>query len=169
MSSAIIVNKLNHAFDGNTVLNSVTFEVAAGRFFIIIGPNGSGKTTLLKLLTGLLQVQTGDIALMGRSLKEYRVRELARQIAYERDVGHVWVTEYAYLACQPGGLDAQLRYMREVEEFFRGYVAMWAWFQAFSYHTEKWAFPRECDTDLYDLPNRRLTQLGRAYKGLARQ
>jgi iron complex transport system ATP-binding protein len=82
MTSAISVNKLNHTFSGDPVLNNVSFDIAPGHFFIIIGPNGSGKTTLLKLLAGLLPIQTGRITLLERSLNAYKARELARRIAY---------------------------------------------------------------------------------------
>lgn len=82
MPPAIAVQQLDYAFDGNPVLNHVTFDVAAGQFFIIIGPNGSGKTTLLKLLTGLLPLPDANITLLNRSLKAYSARALARKIAY---------------------------------------------------------------------------------------
>jgi iron complex transport system ATP-binding protein len=89
MSAALTVTNLNHAFDGNPVLSDVTFDVSTGHFFIIIGPNGSGKTTLLKLLTGLLPVQAGNIALLDRSLKAYNARALACKIAYVPQNGPV--------------------------------------------------------------------------------
>ncbi len=82
MRLAITVQNLNYAFNGNPVLQDITFEVPQGRFFIIIGPNGSGKTTLLKLLTSLLPLQAGQIALQDRSLTDFRTKVLAQRIAY---------------------------------------------------------------------------------------
>ena len=82
MDSAIIVKNLSHAFDSRPVLQDVAFEVAAGQFFIIIGPNGSGKTTLLKLLVGLLPLKRGRIELLGNSITRYSARSLAQRIAY---------------------------------------------------------------------------------------
>ncbi len=35
---------------------------------LLLGPSGSGKSTLLNLLAGLLEIQTGDIKVLGRSL-----------------------------------------------------------------------------------------------------
>ncbi len=82
MRTAIRVTNLSHAFDGHTVLDDLSFEVAAGNFFIIIGPNGSGKTTLLKLLVGLLTLKAGQIRLLSNSLTDYTASSLARRIAY---------------------------------------------------------------------------------------
>ena len=82
MSPTISVNHLSHSFDGRVVIDDLTFEVASGEFFIIIGPNGSGKTTLLKLLVGLLPLKNGHIHLLSKSLTKYTAKSLARQIAY---------------------------------------------------------------------------------------
>lgn len=79
---AISVHNLSHAFDSRTVLDDLTFDVAAGEFFIILGPNGSGKTTLLKLLVGLLPLKTGHIHLLSKNLGDYTAKNLARCIAY---------------------------------------------------------------------------------------
>ncbi len=55
--------------DGVEAVAGVGFQVKAGEAVALCGPNGSGKTTLLKLLTGLLQPQSGTIRLAGRELK----------------------------------------------------------------------------------------------------
>jgi ABC-type polysaccharide/polyol phosphate transport system ATPase subunit len=47
-------------------LQDVSFEVAPGEFFGIVGRNGSGKSTLLKCLAGIYQVDRGSIAIAGR-------------------------------------------------------------------------------------------------------
>ncbi len=82
MPKAISVQHLQHAFDGRTVIDDLTFEVSAGEFFIIIGPNGSGKTTLLKLMVGLLPLKDGRIHLLAKALDEYNAKGLAQKIAY---------------------------------------------------------------------------------------
>lgn len=47
-------------------LDRVSFEVAAGEAFGIVGGNGSGKSTLLKLVTGILRPSSGTIETRGR-------------------------------------------------------------------------------------------------------
>jgi ABC-2 type transport system ATP-binding protein len=48
-----------------TALKKVDFEVKRGEFFGIVGRNGSGKSTLLKLLAGIYQPSTGEVAVDG--------------------------------------------------------------------------------------------------------
>jgi NitT/TauT family transport system ATP-binding protein len=53
------------AADGRlTALERCGLDVAAGSFTAIIGPNGSGKSTLLRLVAGLLQPDSGSVALL---------------------------------------------------------------------------------------------------------
>jgi ABC-type polysaccharide/polyol phosphate transport system ATPase subunit len=47
-------------------LDDVSFEVANGEFFGIVGRNGSGKSTLLKCLAGIYGIDSGEIAVAGR-------------------------------------------------------------------------------------------------------
>jgi ABC-type polysaccharide/polyol phosphate transport system ATPase subunit len=47
-------------------LEGVSFEVAAGEAFGVIGRNGSGKSTLLKMLVGMLKPTAGRIEVAGR-------------------------------------------------------------------------------------------------------
>ncbi|QZZ20853.1 energy-coupling factor ABC transporter ATP-binding protein [Leptothermofonsia sichuanensis E412] len=49
---------------GNPVLSSCSLDVPEGEFWMLLGTNGSGKSTLLKLLAGLLQPQSGSIAIL---------------------------------------------------------------------------------------------------------
>jgi ABC-type polysaccharide/polyol phosphate transport system ATPase subunit len=60
-----------HPFRGTSIetlhaLRDVSFEVAPGEFFGIVGRNGSGKSTLLKCMAGIYAADRGDIYLDGR-------------------------------------------------------------------------------------------------------
>ena len=43
------------------VLRGVSFEIPKGEIVSLLGSNGSGKTTVIRSITGLLDIQNGDI------------------------------------------------------------------------------------------------------------
>lgn len=49
-------------------LNDVSFAVAEGEFFVVVGPNGGGKTTLLRVIAGLVKPDAGDVVIDGGSV-----------------------------------------------------------------------------------------------------
>lgn len=64
------------AFEGNQVLSGISFTVLHGETRIILGPAGVGKSVLMKLANGLLEPDSGEIRVFGRSLKGMTEREL---------------------------------------------------------------------------------------------
>ena len=48
-------------YQGQRILDNVSFSVAQGELVSIIGPSGAGKTTLLKIIAGLDQPDSGSI------------------------------------------------------------------------------------------------------------
>ena len=55
--------------------------VAPGDFVGVVGPNGSGKSTLLDLIDGVLAPVAGAVLVNGRPTREYRRRDIAREVA----------------------------------------------------------------------------------------
>ena len=55
--------KADEAFEA---LRGVSFEVAAGKTFGLVGRNGSGKSTMLKLIAGIGRPTSGDVKVRGR-------------------------------------------------------------------------------------------------------
>ena len=43
------------------VLRGISFEIPKGNIVALLGSNGSGKTTVIRSITGLLDIQNGDI------------------------------------------------------------------------------------------------------------
>ena len=52
-------------------LKGVSLQFRESEFVSILGPSGCGKTTLLNIIGGLGQYTSGDLAINGRSTKEY--------------------------------------------------------------------------------------------------
>ncbi|WP_409250918.1 adenosylcobinamide amidohydrolase [Bacillus sp. SCS-153A] len=77
----IRTENLTGGYGDKKILNNINMEVHEGEFFGILGPNGSGKTTLLKMISGLLDPETGQVFVDGKDVKEYTKKELARMMA----------------------------------------------------------------------------------------
>lgn len=57
----ISVINLNKKFNGQIVLEDISFDVEEGEFISILGASGCGKTTLLKILIGIEKCDTGMV------------------------------------------------------------------------------------------------------------
>lgn len=67
MRHVVEFEKVSFAYTGVPVLEHVSFAVAPGEFFGLIGPNAAGKSTLLKLILGLLVPRSGHIRVFGEA------------------------------------------------------------------------------------------------------
>ena len=59
------IRDLHKEFDGNTIIQNISFEVHKGEVIVILGPSGCGKSTLLRCINGLETIQGGEIVLDG--------------------------------------------------------------------------------------------------------
>lgn len=55
---------------GEKIIDNMNLTIEDGQIFGFIGPNGAGKTTTLEMITGILQIDEGDILIDGKSIKE---------------------------------------------------------------------------------------------------
>ncbi len=62
---AIRASGLVKEFGPVRAVDDVSFELAPGRIYGLLGPNGSGKTTLIRLLTGLTRATSGSAEVLG--------------------------------------------------------------------------------------------------------
>ncbi|GEM01404.1 manganese/zinc/iron transport system ATP-binding protein [Halolactibacillus halophilus] len=75
MSSPVIsVNNLSAAYQKNTVLRNVNFEITPGSLTAIVGPNGAGKSTLIKTMLNLHPSLTGEVQYFGLPFKKVKKR-----------------------------------------------------------------------------------------------
>ena len=77
----IQLDDLNFSYGGRTVLHNISAAFSPGKLYAVLGPNGSGKTTLIRLLSRLLQPDSGSLTLDGKSYACYGRKEFARQLA----------------------------------------------------------------------------------------
>lgn len=75
----ISVDNIRISFNGNTLFESVTFQIKAGQRAGLIGKNGAGKSTLLKALSGAVDIDQGQIILGKNESLGYLKQDLALQ------------------------------------------------------------------------------------------
>ena len=71
-------------YDGQSVLQDLTFELLAGDYLCIVGENGSGKSTLMKTILGL-QVPISGRILTGDGLRKNEIGYLPQQTVIQKD------------------------------------------------------------------------------------
>lgn len=55
---------------GKKSVDNLNLEIKDGEIFGFLGPNGAGKTTTIKMITGILEIDEGDILIDGKSIKK---------------------------------------------------------------------------------------------------
>jgi multiple sugar transport system ATP-binding protein len=78
----IHVRNLRKEFGDFTAVQSSSFRIEDGEFFMLLGPSGCGKTTTLRMLAGLELPTSGEIYIDGE--------EVGRKPASERDIAFVF-------------------------------------------------------------------------------
>ena len=67
----IEIKNLTKSYNGTKkAVDNASFTVEDGKIFAFIGHNGAGKTTTIKAIMGILDFDSGDILINGKSIKE---------------------------------------------------------------------------------------------------
>lgn len=64
------------------ILDNVSWRVAKGEHWAVLGLNGSGKTTLLNMINGYIWPSSGRVTVLGESFGRTDVRELRKRIGW---------------------------------------------------------------------------------------
>lgn len=70
MEPVIEVRNVKKSFEGKEVLNGVNLTVEKGDAVAIIGSSGSGKSTLIRCIAGLEDIQSGQLFLKGKEIRD---------------------------------------------------------------------------------------------------
>ncbi|MDO5084854.1 MAG: ABC transporter ATP-binding protein [Erysipelotrichaceae bacterium] len=70
MKNKLELKNVSKSFKHNDLLSNINQSFLSGNVYGIIGPNGSGKTVLFKLISGLMNVSSGEIFFNGTPIKQ---------------------------------------------------------------------------------------------------
>ena len=73
-NTSIKITQLRKIYDGNLeALKGINLDIPKGSFFGLLGPNGAGKTTTIGIITGLVNITSGSVEVMGYDvIKNYK-------------------------------------------------------------------------------------------------
>lgn len=72
---------VSFAYDEKTILDHISCEMKKNTITAIVGPSGSGQTTFCNLIARFWDVNTGEILIGGKNIKEYTLPHLMNHIA----------------------------------------------------------------------------------------
>jgi ABC-2 type transport system ATP-binding protein len=72
MAKAVEVSGLTKVIGEKIIVDRISFSVAEGEVFGLLGANGSGKSTTFNMISGLLRPSAGEVNVLGKSLKEMK-------------------------------------------------------------------------------------------------
>ena len=75
---ALRVSQLTKDFGGLRAVDQVSFQVGEGELVGLIGPNGCGKTTIFNCISGLLEMSSGTVEVLGQDATGMRPDQIQR-------------------------------------------------------------------------------------------
>jgi sn-glycerol 3-phosphate transport system ATP-binding protein len=75
----VSIRNVTKKFGKTEVIHGISCDIRDGEFIVVLGPSGCGKSTLLRLIAGLEEISSGEIAIAGRVVN--RLEPADRDIA----------------------------------------------------------------------------------------
>lgn len=79
--SEISLTHVNFGYGNDKVLKNINYTFRPGKVYAIVGTTGCGKSTIINLLYRLWDVDSGEITVNGKNVKEYNLCSLRKSIA----------------------------------------------------------------------------------------
>ena len=135
LTGDIVFDHVTFGYEGQTVLEDVTFTIPQGSTFAVLGGTGSGKSTLIHLLDRLYDLEEGQgrITIGGMDIRKIRRDCLRRQIGLVLQEPFLFsqTIRENIAATRPGAPEEELRHAAAVAcvdeaitEFPEGYGTM---------------------------------------------
>ena len=83
---------------GSFVIRSISFEVAQGQYFVLLGPSGVGKSVLLETIAGLICPDAGRILLDGKDITDEKIQKRKIGLVFQSSALFPHMTVYDNIA-----------------------------------------------------------------------
>ena len=77
----IVFKDVSFSYDDRPILKDVSAEIKENTMTAIVGPSGSGKTTFCNLIARFWDVNSGEILIGGKNIKDYKIENLMNSIS----------------------------------------------------------------------------------------
>ena len=77
----IAFKNISFSYDDRPILKNVSAEIKENTMTAIVGPSGSGKTTFCNLIARFWDVNSGEILIGGKNIKDYKIENLMNSIS----------------------------------------------------------------------------------------
>jgi ABC-type sugar transport system ATPase subunit len=105
--SGLLVSNVTKSFGSSRIINSLTLEAGDGELIVLLGPSGCGKSTLLRLISGLEEVDSGEIHIRGKRVDTLKPRDRNVALVFQNYAlyPHMTVAENIGFPLKVAGLD----------------------------------------------------------------
>jgi multiple sugar transport system ATP-binding protein len=109
--ASVRLEQITRQFGSTAAIDSITFEVPDGEFWVLVGPSGCGKSTILRTIAGLETATSGDLYIGDRRVNQVpaRQRDVAMVFQNYALYPHMSVAENLGFGLQMRQIDAKTR------------------------------------------------------------
>lgn len=116
----IELTNVNKSYNGKVkAVENLNLSISDGQIFGLLGPNGAGKTTTIKMITGILNCDSGAIKINGIDIKQNAI-EAKKQFGFVPDSPDMFLRlkglEYLNFISDIYGVNSEDR-IKRIDEF----------------------------------------------------
>jgi len=94
----VSIRNVTKQFGKTEVIHGISCDIRDGEFIVILGPSGCGKSTLLRMVAGLEEITTGEIAIAGRVVNALEPAERDIAMVFQNYALYPHMTVYKNMA-----------------------------------------------------------------------
>ncbi|MGO4327000.1 ABC transporter ATP-binding protein [Cupriavidus sp. 2TAF22] len=96
--ASVQIRGVEKVFGGTQVIRGVDIDIPDGQFTVLVGPSGCGKSTLLRMIAGLEEITTGEIAIGDRVVNQLPPKERDIAMVFQNYALYPHMTVYDNMA-----------------------------------------------------------------------